>query len=54
VFERFYKSDKSRGQSSTGLGLAIAKMLIENNHGEITAKIESDCFIVDIFLKEVI
>ena len=35
IWERFYKSDKSRGQhkSGTGLGLAIVKNII-NEHGQ--------------------
>ena len=37
LFERFYKSDKSRGmdKDGTGLGLYIAKMLVTLNNGEI-------------------
>lgn len=37
LFERFYKSDKSRGmdKEGTGLGLYIAKMLVNLNNGEI-------------------
>lgn len=37
LFERFYKSDKSRGmdKEGTGLGLYIAKMLVTLNNGEI-------------------
>jgi signal transduction histidine kinase len=42
LFERFYKSDKSRGmdKEGTGLGLYIAKMLVNLNNGEIGVKSE--------------
>lgn len=40
LFERFYKSDTSRGldKEGTGLGLYIAKMLVTLNKGEIWAR----------------
>lgn len=39
VFERFYKTDRSRSavKESTGLGLYIAKTIIDIHHGKITA-----------------
>ena len=40
IFERFYKSDKSRGRDKTGvgLGLYIVQMLIGLHNGEITVR----------------
>jgi signal transduction histidine kinase len=37
IFEQFYTADPSRKGSSTGLGLAIAKRIIEAHGGNITA-----------------
>ena len=40
IFERFYKSDKSRGNNpnGSGLGLYIAKTIIGKHGGDIYAK----------------
>ena len=50
IFERFYKGDKARTSTSTGLGLAIAKGLIERMHGSITAEVRNELFVIEIFL----
>lgn len=48
VFKRFYKADKARSKSSTGLGLSIAKGFVEKMHGEIAAEIKEDWFCIKI------
>ena len=48
VFERFYKADKSRNEKSTGLGLAIAKEMVEKMSGHIEARLEDRRFIIEV------
>jgi two-component system phosphate regulon sensor histidine kinase PhoR len=38
IFERFYKSDRSRQSGGTGLGLAIARHMIQAHSGRIWVK----------------
>ena len=46
VFERFYKYDKARTANSTGLGLSIARELVQRMGGTITAELENGEFAV--------
>jgi two-component system phosphate regulon sensor histidine kinase PhoR len=51
VFERFYMADRSRTGGGTGIGLAIAKHVIEAHHVKITAQsIEGEGSTFSIFL----
>ena len=51
VFERFYRADKSRTGGGTGIGLAIAKHVIEAHQGRITAhSTEGEGSMFSIFL----
>ena len=42
VFERFYKTDQARSSSSFGLGLAIAKAIIDDHGAAVTVESEPE------------
>lgn len=44
IFKRFYKIDEARSQTSSGLGLSIAKGLTERMQGEISARLDGNWF----------
>ena len=42
MFDRFYKHDNARSKEGTGLGLTVAKSLVEAMHGSLTAGIHQE------------
>ena len=46
VFSRFYKADSARTHTSAGLGLAIARGLVEKMGGTITGELKGELFSV--------
>lgn len=53
LFERFFSGDKSRNSESTGLGLAVVKLLVEKLDGEILAELHSDVLTIEFSLEAV-
>lgn len=47
VFERFYKADSARRESSSGLGLSIARELAQRMNGRMDARTEDRRFLVE-------
>lgn len=48
IFDRFYTGDENRKGQSTGLGLTIAKILVENMKGRINATLKDNIFTVEL------
>ena len=48
IFDRYFSVENAR--ESTGIGLSIAKQLVELNNGKIYAKYENNNLIVEILL----
>ncbi|MFD2445323.1 ATP-binding protein [Bacillus sp. CGMCC 1.16607] len=53
LFDRFYKTDKSRNEKGNGLGLTICKQIVDLHKGSISVIPLEDkvCFIVELFAK---
>lgn len=48
VFDRFYRADTARSQTSNGLGLSIAMELTKRMDGDIQAMIEDSIFTIEV------
>ena len=51
LMERFVQGDRSRHNEGSGLGLNIARSLMEIQQGEMNLSIDGDLFKVDLILK---
>ena len=53
VFDRFYKGDTSRHINSSGIGLSVAKKLVDSMGGEIKADLNGETFGVTMVLPSI-
>ena len=53
VTERFFRGDKSRSKTGSGIGLAIVKSFIEAQGGKFTIDIDGDLFKTTLYFKNV-
>ncbi|MGN0314472.1 MAG: sensor histidine kinase [Fusicatenibacter sp.] len=54
LFDRFYRADESRSRKSGGygIGLAVARAIVENHRGKITAERKEDGIVFRVILPE--
>lgn len=54
IFEQFYRLDESRSSSTggSGLGLSIAKLIVDQHHGRIVVKSQSHITTFEVFLPQ--
>ena len=50
IFDRTYRADKARSDGSAGLGLYIAKLLVEKQKGSMQAYINEDLLVFEVKL----
>ena len=50
--ERFVRGDKSRTTEGNGLGLSIAKSIVEKQDGEMKISTDGDLFKVEIVMNK--
>ena len=52
LFERFYTTDKSRNRKTTGLGLSIVRLLVEQMGGSVSAVLHENQLSIIITMKK--
>ena len=50
LFERFYRSPSANKKEGSGIGLSIAKEIVELHKGKITASIKDNCIVFTIII----